>query len=66
MGLVALADARVRYMAGDDSWSESLRRVRASLGRDASIVVLRDTWFRFGALAFAVALVVSAVLALLR
>lgn len=68
MGAVnlALADARVRSMAGDPAWSDALQAVRPSLGRDASIVVLRDTWLRFGSVAFAIALVVSLVLGLLR
>lgn len=63
---VALAEARVRYVAGDQAWSHALEAVRPSLGRDASIVALRDTWFRFGLVAFTVALVVSAILGLLR
>ena len=63
---VALADARVRYVAGDPAWSDALQAVRPSLGREASMVVLRDTWLRFGAVAFTVALVVSLVLGLLR
>lgn len=63
---VALADARVRYMAGDPSWSDGLRAVRAPLGREPSMVTLRDTWFRYGAVAFTVALVVTVVLSLLR
>ena len=63
---VALADARVRYMAGHPSWSDGLRAVRAPLGREPSMVTLRDTWFRYGAVAFTVALVVTVVLSLLR
>ena len=63
---VALAEARVRNMAGDPDWSGPLEAVRRSLGRDASIVVLRDTWLRFGAVAFTVTLVLSLILGLLR
>jgi hypothetical protein len=63
---VALADARIRYVAGDPAWSMALQTVRPSLGRDASIITVRDTWFRIGALAFTVALIVSIGLRLLR
>ena len=56
---LALADARVRWMARDPAWSQSLQAVRPSLGRDASIVVLRDTWSKFAGIAFVAALVVS-------
>jgi hypothetical protein len=63
---VALADARVRYMARDPAWSRGLQAVRPSLGRDASMVVLRDTWLRLAAIAFAVGVVASVVVLLLR
>ena len=63
---VALAEARVRYMAGDPGWFEPLRAARAALGRDASMVALRDTWIRYGAVAFTVGFVVAAIVRLLR
>ena len=63
---VALADARVRYMAGAPSWSQALQAVRPPLGRDATIITLRDTWYRLGALAFSLALIVSIGVRLLR
>jgi len=63
---LALADARLRYVAGDPAWPQPLQNVRPSLGRAASLVALRDTWFRSGAVAFGVALVVSLVLGVLR
>ncbi|HET9085060.1 MAG TPA: hypothetical protein VFN41_11730 [Candidatus Limnocylindrales bacterium] len=56
---LALADARVRWMERDPAWSTSLQAVRSSLGRDASMVVVRDTWSKFAGIAFVVALVVS-------
>jgi len=56
---LALADARVRWMDRDPGWSTSLQAVRPSLGRDASMVVVRDTWSKFAGIAFVVALVVS-------
>jgi hypothetical protein len=63
---VALAEARVRFMARDPAWSDALQAVRPPLGRDASMVALRDTWLKFGALAFTIALVVSIAVLLLR
>ena len=56
---LALADARVRWMERDPAWSTSLQAVRPSLGRDASMVVMRDTWSKFAGIAFVVAVVVS-------
>jgi hypothetical protein len=56
---LALADARVRWMERDAAWLTSLQAVRPSLGRDASMVVMRDTWSKFAGIAFVVALVVS-------
>ena len=63
---VALAEARIRFMARDPAWSTALQAVRPSLGRAASMVALRDTWVKFGAIAFTVGLVVSVGVLLLR
>jgi|SoiMethySBSTD1v2_1073268.scaffolds.fasta_scaffold335182_2 hypothetical protein len=63
---VALADARVRFMAREPAWSEPLQAVRPSLGREASMVALRDTWSKFAAIAFTVGLVVSIGVLILR
>jgi hypothetical protein len=63
---VALADARIRFMTGDAAWSNGLQAVRPTLGREASMVVLRDTWLRLAAIAFAIGFVASVVVLLLR
>jgi hypothetical protein len=56
---LALADARVRWMERDPSWSQSLQAVRGTLGREATLVVVRDTWTKFAGVSFVAALVVS-------
>jgi hypothetical protein len=63
---VALAEARVRFMARDPSWSEALQAVRPALGRAPSVVAFRDTWIKFGAIAFTVGLIVSIGVLVLR
>jgi hypothetical protein len=63
---VALAAARVRFMARDPGWSEALQAVRPALGRAPAVVALRDTWIKFGAIVFTVGLVVSIGVLVLR
>ena len=62
---LALAEARIRWMERDPTWSQSLQAVRAGLGREASMVVVRDTWSKFAGISFVAALVVSTVVLLL-
>ncbi|HET8786847.1 MAG TPA: hypothetical protein VFM38_14520, partial [Candidatus Limnocylindrales bacterium] len=62
---LALAEARIRWMERDPAWSQSLQVVRAGLGRDASMVVVRDTWSKFAGVSFVAALVVSTIVLLL-
>jgi hypothetical protein len=63
---VALAEARIRFVARDPAWSMTLQTARPALGRAAALIALRDTWLKFGGIAFAVGLVVSVGVLLLR
>lgn len=63
---LALADARVGFMGRDPTWSTPLREVRPSLGRDAAMVALRDTWLKLAAVSSAAAAVTSIGVLLLR
>lgn len=62
---LALAAARIRWMERDPAWSQPLQAVRGSLGREASMVVVRDTWSKFAGISFVAALVVATLVLLL-
>lgn len=63
---LALADARVGFVERDPTWSTALQHVRPSLGRAATMVVVRDTWLKLAGISFALAAAVSGGVLLLR
>ena len=63
---LALADARVGFVQRDPTWSTALQHVRPSLGRAATMVVIRDTWLKLAGISFALAAAVSGGVLLLR
>ena len=63
---LALADARVGFIERDPTWSTALQHVRPSLGREPTIIAIRDTWLKLAGISFALAAAVSGGVLLLR
>ncbi|HKF84283.1 MAG TPA: hypothetical protein VKB30_00750 [Candidatus Limnocylindrales bacterium] len=62
----AIGEARVRRAAGRDDWRDPMLAVRPRLGRDATMTMVRDVWWKLALTELLLALGIALILALWR